>query len=274
MLSDAMEFDLNLSGGTVHAVRFGEGKRKLVIIEGLTLRPFKGSAAALRKTYRAFAKHYTVYLFDRKDPLPEPCTTEALAEDLWRSMKAAGIDRADLFGISQGGTIAQYLAIGHPEAVGKAVFAVTLSRPNDTVKEAIGEWIRFASQNDYESLIRDFIGRLYTPKRQERYRAAIPLLLKLTKTIPSQRFVSLAKACLTADTYDRLSQIRCSCFVIGGEDDRVVSAQASRELAEKLGAELYLYEGLGHAASEEAKDFNTRVLEFLLRDSENETAES
>ena len=43
-------------------------------------------------------------------------------------------------------------------------------------------------------------------------------------------------------------------------------AEASRELADQLGCELYLYENLGHAAYEEAKDFNARVLEFLKRE--------
>ena len=37
----------------------------------------------------------------------------------------------------------------------------------------------------------------------------------------------------------------------------------STEIAEKLGCEIYMYDNLGHAAHEEAKDFNKRVMEFL-----------
>ena len=43
----------------------------------------------------------------------------------------------------------------------------------------------------------------------------------------------------------------------------MVGGQASVEIAEKLGCECFLYEDLGHAAYEEAKDFNERVLRFL-----------
>ena len=39
--------------------------------------------------------------------------------------------------------------------------------------------------------------------------------------------------------------------------------ETQEELAEKLGCSLYLYDDLGHAAYEDAKDFNRRVLAFL-----------
>ena len=41
---------------------------------------------------------------------------------------------------------------------------------------------------------------------------------------------------------------------------------SSNELAEKIGCELYIYEHLGHAAYEEAGDFNKRVLDFFNKD--------
>jgi len=53
--------------------------------------------------------------------------------------------------------------------------------------------------------------------------------------------------------------------VIGGKQDKVVSEMASEEMAEKLGCEIYMYEELGHAAYEEAVDFNKRVLNFLKK---------
>ncbi|MBQ6867651.1 MAG: alpha/beta hydrolase, partial [Clostridia bacterium] len=68
---------------------------------------------------------------------------------------------------------------------------------------------------------------------------------------------------LTCNAYDELDKIKCPVFVIGGKEDKVVSAQGSYEIAEKLGCEIYMYDNLGHAAHEEAKDFNKRVMEFL-----------
>lgn len=45
--------------------------------------------------------------------------------------------------------------------------------------------------------------------------------------------------------------------------DKVVSGEASLEIAKKLGCEIFMYDDLGHAAYEEAKDFNQRVYNFL-----------
>ena len=52
-------------------------------------------------------------------------------------------------------------------------------------------------------------------------------------------------------------------LVLGAGCDKVVTGEASEEIAEKLGCEIYMYDDLGHAAYEEAKDFNVRIIEFL-----------
>ena len=89
------------------------------------------------------------------------------------------------------------------------------------------------------------------------------LLTVMQKPKDVERFLHLARACLTCDAYEELEKIQCPVFVIGGSQDLVLTGEASREIAEKLGCELYLYEDLGHAAYEEAKDFVPRVLEFF-----------
>ncbi|MBQ1930537.1 MAG: alpha/beta hydrolase, partial [Lachnospiraceae bacterium] len=77
------------------------------------------------------------------------------------------------------------------------------------------------------------------------------------------RFLTLTRACLTCDTYEQLDKIQFPVLVIGGGQDLLVTGEASVEMAEKLGCQIYMYEDLGHAAYEEAKDFNQRVLEFF-----------
>ena len=78
-----------------------------------------------------------------------------------------------------------------------------------------------------------------------------------------RRFGILARACLTCNAYEMLDRIQCPVFVIGGKLDKVLSGEASEEIAEKLGCKIYMYEDLGHSAYEEAPDFNDRVMEFL-----------
>jgi pimeloyl-ACP methyl ester carboxylesterase len=61
-----------------------------------------------------------------------------------------------------------------------------------------------------------------------------------------------------------LDRIRCPVLVLGGRQDKVVTGEASVEIAEKMGCKIHLYDELGHAVYEEAKDFNRVVYEFLL----------
>ena len=75
--------------------------------------------------------------------------------------------------------------------------------------------------------------------------------------------MTLAKACLTSNTYERLSEIQNSVLVMGGKRDQIVTGKASEEIAEKLGCQIYMYEEFGHSAYEEAADFNKRIFDFL-----------
>ena len=52
--------------------------------------------------------------------------------------------------------------------------------------------------------------------------------------------------------------------IVASNDDKTVGIKASYEKKERIaGSALYVYPGLGHAAYEEAKDFNQRVFDFL-----------
>lgn len=64
-----------------------------------------------------------------------------LAADISAAMAALGMSDADLLGFSQGGMIAQYLAIERPVLIHKLILAVTLSRNNETVAAAVNGWI-------------------------------------------------------------------------------------------------------------------------------------
>lgn len=114
-----------------------------------------------------------------------------------------------------------------------------------------------------KTLIADMAEKMYSPAYLKRYRPFFPLLTILQKPRDIPRFLILAKACLGCTTYEELERIQCPVLVIGGGQDQVVGRAASEEIAEKLGCRIHIYEHLGHAAYEEAKDFNQRVYDFL-----------
>ena len=264
MFYKAKELKLNICGVEFSYITFGKGKRPLVMIQGLNTREIKGMAPILAYTYRIFSKDYKVYMFGRRPEIQKGITVKEIAEDIAASMDELGISNADIFGVSQGGMIAQYLAIDRPDLVRKLVLAVTLSKNNATVKSVIKEWNRMAEQGRMRELITDMAVKMYSDSYVRRYRIFLPLLTALQKPKDIQRFIILAESCLTCNTYDLLPQMKCPVLVLGGRQDQIVTGEASEQIAEKLKCKIIMYEELGHAAYEEAKDFNQKVYDFFM----------
>ncbi len=263
MLYDVQECKLNIEDTQIDYITFGKGSKPMVMIQGLNTGSIKGAGLSLAYMYRIFAKDYKVYLFDRRPDVWEGITVRDFAGDIASAMDALCIKKADVFGVSQGGMIGQYLAMDRPDLVNKLVLAVTLSRNNDTVVQVINDWVEMTRQGKMKELVADMAVKMYSDEYVKRYKLFMPLLTVLQKPKDVERFITLAESCLTCDAYDQLDKIQCPVFVIGGSQDQVVGGAASEEIAEKLGCDIYMYEHLGHAAYEEAKDFNDRVYAFL-----------
>ena len=273
MLYDLKEGSVRLGGAETNWISFGKGTRDLVMIPGLVLglKGLRGSGASLALSYRLFAKDRRVWFFDHPDPLPEHVTVKELADDLAAAMRAVGVERAEVLGVSQGGMIAQYLALDHPEAVSALVLAVTLCRNNPVAEDCIRRWSERARAGEMGALMRGVMESMYSEAYIRRYRFLFPLLGASVRSADPQRFLTLAEACLSCDTAGRLGGIRCPTLVVGGERDRVVTAAASRELAAGIGCALHMYPDYGHAAYDEAKDFNRLVYHFFKSHGEDKT---
>ena len=257
---------LMLENGRMDYIRFGSGERVLIMLPGLGdgLRTVKGTALPMALLYRKFARRYTVYAFSRREPLPEGCTTRDMATDQAAAMEALGIRRADILGVSMGGMIAQWLAIDHPERVGKLILTVTCPEQNPVLRESIREWIDLAKAGDHAGFLDSNLRRIYSPEYYRKNKWMTPLIGALTKPKSYDRFFLQADACLTHDALAELAKIRAKTLVIGGEKDLALGGEASRVLAAQIpGAELNMYREWGHGLYEEAGDFDDSVLRFL-----------
>ena len=256
---------VELPTGTQDYIRFGKGAKTMIMLPGVGdgLQTVKGMALPFALLYRSLAKDFTVYVFSRRRVLSPGMTTRDMAEDLNGAMEALGLSKAAIVGVSQGGMIAQWLALDHPDKVERLVLVVTLSRPNAVIKDVISRWLQMADQGDYKGIMLDTAERSYSPKRLKQSMLEYKLLGSIGKPKSFDRFRIQAASCLTHDTYDLLDQISCQTLVIGGKEDQIVTGQASVEIAGKIpDCQLFLYEGLGHGLYEEASDFLKRVSEF------------
>jgi len=257
---------VELPTGTQDYIRFGNGAKTMIMLPGVGegLKTVKGMALPFALLYRSLAKDFTVYVFSRRRVLSPGMTTRDMAEDLNGAMEAQGLSKAAIVGVSQGGMIAQWLALDHPDKGERLVLVVTLSRPNDVIKDVISRWLQMADQGDYKGIMLDTAERSYSPKRLKQSRLEYGLLGSIGKPKSFDRFRIQAASCLTHDTYDLLDQISCQTLVIGGKEDQIVTGQASAEIADKAHGEVYICKDYGHAAYDTAPDYRKRLLNFFL----------
>ena len=246
---------------------FGNGRNTLIVLPGLSdgLATVKGKALLLAEPYRSFFERFTVYMFSRKNEMPDGYTIRDMAADQAAALQALSIRKASVLGVSQGGMIAQCLALDYPELVEKLVLAVSAPSANETVRNCISAWTEMAEQGDHQHLMIDTAERSYSEAYLKKYRKLYPVLGKIGKPKDGyRRFLINAKAILAFDVSGELGQILCPTLILAGGEDKIVGVQASYEMKEAIaGSELYVYPGLGHAAYEEAPDFYERVFRFL-----------
>lgn len=253
---DCKEFEME-------CVHFGNGKKPFVIIPGVSMNPVVLSAPAIASAYNVFCDDYDVYLFDRRKNMPLNYSVFQMAEDTAIAMEKLNINNAYIFGTSQGGIIAQYLAINHSQLVEKLVLGSTMSRMNDTAKSTFDLWVKLAEEKNYKEINRNMFFNMFSDGFIEQYKNSLPVIEENGSEKNCERFEIQVKALYEVNTYDDLHKIKCPVLVIGAELDSVLSCEASVEIAEKIVCELYIYNGYRHAVYDEASDYKQRILKFL-----------
>ena len=252
----------------MYYVAFGKGEKNLVVLPGLSdgLATVKGKALFIKGDYKKYLNDFTVYMFSRKNEMPQGYSIRDMAEDQVTAMKSLGITKASVLGVSQGGMIAQYIAINHPEIMDKLILAVTTPYANNVVKTAVSGWIEMAKNGDHVTLMVDTAEKMYSEQYMKKNKKMFPLMARFTKPKTYERFFKNAYAILDFDARNELSKIQCPTFIVSGSDDKTVGNDAPKEFSQGIiDTKVYIYEGLGHGTFTEAKDFYDRILAFLKK---------
>lgn len=195
-----------------------------------------------------------------------------MADDHAALLRAIGVDKARVVGVSMGSIIAQQMAIRHPDLVQSAVLMCPWSRC-DNYAEGIFNMMMNAKAKFSPSEFMEFIQLLIFSKGtwddQKEYEGFFEGRKDAEadeNPQPLNGLVGQAVACIEHDVVDQLPQIKCPALVIGGEDDIFTPKWMAHETASGIpGCELHLYPGAGHAFHwERIDDFNPRVKDWLL----------
>ena len=244
---------------------FGNGKKILVILPGLSLKSVLRDDKALEEAYACFTDDYTVYLFDRGRH-DTPCTIEDLAEETALIMKALGLEKTCLFGVSQGGMMAQVIAVRHPELVRKLVLASTLSRTVEEQKQKTEAWIRLAERKAAEELAESSAELIYSENTLNLYGSFIRASFRDPTDEELVQFRMMAGAASSFDVLEALTDLACPVLVMGSLGDKLIPPEAQLLTARTAHGELFLYDAsYGHAVYDEAPDFKARLREFFDR---------
>src|SRR6476661_1364184 len=154
---DAGEIRYARNGDVSIAYRvFGSGERDMIFVPGFVGHLEIGLEARIaRRFFERLGSFARVIAFDKRgfglsDRSVDGYTVEAVAEDMAAILDHAGVQRADVFGVSEGGTAAAMFAATHPDRTSALVEFGTYARvteapdyPEGIPVEVIREWQRF-----------------------------------------------------------------------------------------------------------------------------------
>jgi pimeloyl-ACP methyl ester carboxylesterase len=251
-------------------VRIGNGQENLVILPGLTLEnepPSRIAAWTYRLGFGRFARDYTLYVINRRRGMPPGYTTQDMAAD-YAAVLEQEIGPSHIMGFSTGGDIAQYVAIDHPASVRSLTLVVSACRLSEAGREICERWQTLAREGSWRELRADMASVNVSSETNKRLaRAFMAVFGRFVLRVPSDPsdFLTTLEADLDHDTTDRLPELSVPTLIIGGSDDHFFSEALLSETAGKIpGAELRVYEGVGHGVPKERKHrYEDDALAFL-----------
>lgn len=209
---------------------------------------------------------------------PGPYTTRQMADDAAALVKAIGIERMHVMGVSMGGAIAQEFAISYPEFVDRLAIVCSWAKCDRYLERcfsilrhlAVSEGPKgqgwSAAMRQFLALIayaRDDFANAYDIIENGEKTAAEAVAAGREQTF--EGFVAQADACLGHDTRDRLAAIAAPTLILAGTDDAFTPLPLSEALAATIpGAAFDTMQGCGHVMFyERPSAFNARLIAFL-----------
>lgn len=241
----------------------GEGERVLVLLAGQANNHHWWDSA--RPDFDPFFRTVT---YDHRGlgrsgkPDDDSYSTRGFAEDVVAILDHLGVTRADVYGTSMGGRVAQWLAADHPGRVGRLVLGCTspglphgFERDRE-VKRALG-------QRDLAAARRALLELMYTPDWLATHPGPYRTLGDRDMPKHARRAHLLASA--QHNSWDALPGITAPTLVVHGTDDVFNPAANAPLLADRIpGAGLHLIPGARHAYFEEFRAVaSPLVLDFL-----------
>jgi 3-oxoadipate enol-lactonase len=201
----------------------------------------------------------------RSRALPPPYTVRQLAADLSALLDHLGIESAAVLGYSQGGAVAQQLALDHPHQCSRLILGCTYAFNMATRREWIEGHVAPILVGVLGPRLFGRIGVALGAKELGRERAQ-RLVGRLLGDQDRRLMVAAWNAAMAFDSRERLAEIACPTLVIAGAEDQAVPMRHATMLHDGIkGSQLVVVEGASHTLIWTHSDEFVRLVEQFLR---------
>jgi 3-oxoadipate enol-lactonase len=234
------------NGIQMHVADTGAG-RPLVFLHGLGWDHLLWQSAT-----RRFAGAYRVIAGDTRghgesDKPAGPYTIATFADDWHGALAALGVRDACLVGFSQGGMIAQWLAVHHPEDVGALCLVSTSCRVDPGVREKLEERIRIARVEGAAAAAQAAAGSVFSRGYAAAHPDAIERFVAWRAAMAQEPLFEATRAGVGFDVSAALARVSVPTVVVYGEEDALTPPAVVKQVAAAVpGAELVGVPGAGH----------------------------
>lgn len=182
----------------------------------------------------------------RSRGMPPPYTVAQLASDLARLLDHLGVRSAAVLGYSQGGAIAQQLALDHPQHCGRLVLACTYAFNMATWNE----WLEGHLVPPLVCILgmRRFAKFVVSQGAKRLSKDRGDWLAGLVAEQDRRLMMAAWHETMAYDSRRRLAEIRCPALIIAGSSDQAVPAHHAQVLHDGIpGSQLVMIKGADHA---------------------------
>ena len=244
--------------------------------EPLVLIPYLGADHACYAFQVAdYAKHFTCISLDLRgtgesDQPDGSYSTELFADDVLALMRAIGLERAHVAGLSLGAAVGMWLAVKYPARVRSLSLHAAWTRSDPFLEAVLESWriMARALGSPTEALIQGIFPWCLTPALYASRPDYLQSLADFVRSRPPQSMDSFLRHVDAVEAHDvegSVGQIRVPTQVTCGRQDLLTSTRFAEPIHEAIsGSELVVFEGCSHAPIYERPDeFNQRTLAFL-----------
>jgi len=216
---------------------------------------------------------FTIYRYDLPGhgttPTPKSAyDIEDLSNQLAAIMRAQGVARASIAGISLGGLIAQDFAARHQEMTDKLILVDTTPRYTDEMRSMWAERAETARTKGVSAMVDPLLKIWFSAGATTRNPAAVDYVRNALSSADGEGYALACEALARADLQDCAPRIKARTLVICGDDDIPSFLDAARWLSANIaGAELSWIPQTRHASVIECPETAVRIIKTFLQKS-------